>query len=145
MSLKRNTPLKPGKRIKPTNTHRRAESYARNYGDRGELARSSGCIVGNLWEQQHPDTYPELLEAGWTPCKGDVQAMHVVPRQKGGHGPGDRRKLVGGCAQHSDEAGEGSAVGRTPSKRAAFEKRYTLDVMELAAELAADGDARGLS
>lgn len=81
--LKRKTPLRRTGNIKATNPKRRRESFARNYGERGEAVRAMRCLVG-------------------IGCRGPVQAAHVKARGMGGRG-GDRRSLVPFCAGHHDE------------------------------------------
>jgi hypothetical protein len=118
-------------RIKPTNPKRRREAYARNFGERGEAVRSMPCLV-------------PLEGVEWPECRGPVQAAHVLARGMGG-AKGDRRQLVPLCAGHHVEAGEGSWKDEQPSKRAAFQARYGLDLKAEAERIALELDERGLA
>jgi hypothetical protein len=121
-------------RIKPTNTKRRRKAFARNYGERGDAVRLMTCLCADM-DWPHPD-----VDA----CSGPVQAAHAIARGMGG-AKGDRRQLVPLCALHHEEAGEGSRKAEQPSKRAAFEARYGLDVQAEAERIAVELDARGLA
>lgn len=135
--LKRRTPLKAGKplsrggggldrsgsslrrtRVRARNPERKAETYARNFGERGDAVRAMRCLVAG--------------------CRYFPQACHARARQMGGHG-GDRRSLVPLCDTHHRESSE----FRT-SARAAFERRTGLDLVAEAERIALELDERGL-
>jgi hypothetical protein len=133
MILKRNTPLKPGKRIKPSNAKRRKKTFDRNFGERGGPVRDMGCLCADPWITRHAPNGTRT----W--CSGDTQASHTIARGMGG-AKGSRRNLVPLCAGHHAESGE-----RGTSQREAFESRYGLDLQSEAERIALELDARGLS
>jgi hypothetical protein len=153
VSLQRRTPLARGKaiarstRLAPVNRKRKAETYARNFGSRGDPVRAMGCLVGALLERELDEvasfvsrlrvaTSHEIL--GLACSFGPIQAAHTRARGMGG-AKGGRRDLVPLCRHHHAEAGE----ART-SQRADFERRYGLDLQAEAAQIAAELDERGI-
>jgi hypothetical protein len=129
-------------RIKPTNPKRRREAFARNFGERGEAVRAKPCLALDkigAWRWG-----PGELGEDWTLCRGPMQVAHVLARGMGAT-KGDRRQLVPLCAGHHDEAGEGSWKDEQPSKRAAFQARYGLDLKAEAERIALELDERGLA
>lgn len=129
-ALKRRTPLRSTAKLRTrtrlqaktpiakVNRKRKAKTYARNYGKRGEAVRSMPCAA--------------------RPCGQPSVAAHVIARGMGG-AKGDRRKLVPLCQGHHVEAGE----FRT-SARARFEAKYGIDLLAIADRIAVDLDRRGI-
>jgi hypothetical protein len=123
-SLKRTAAPKRRTRVRPTNPERKAETFARNFGPRGEAVRAMPCLCARgPWSLR---------------CGQPAEAAHARARGMGG-AKGDRRDLVPLSRKHHDEAGE----ART-SQRAAFELRHGLDLFAEADRIAAELDARGL-
>jgi hypothetical protein len=148
VSLQRRTPLARGKalarstKLAPVNRKRKAETYARNFGDRGGHVRAMNCL-GLALDTAH---YFADLEADPTgepddsfACSGPVQAAHVRARGMGG-AKGDRRDLVPLCHRHHLEAGEFRTTQRTE-----FEKRYGIDLVAEADRIARALDAEGFA
>lgn len=102
--------------IRRCNAKRRRESYARNYGERGDAVRAMPCLVG-------------------VGCRGPIQAAHVKARGMGGRG-GDRRSLVPFCAGHHNEQSTRGVL--------TFAAKYSLDLASEAGRIALELDARGL-
>lgn len=125
--LKRGSPLTRSTRVRASNPARRAKTFARNFGERGEAVRAMGCLVAGVRGRSV------------SACRGDVQAAHTVPRGMGGAN-GDRRRLVPLCFGHHTEAGE-----HRTSDRAAFEARCRLDLDAEASRIAVELDERGLA
>jgi hypothetical protein len=153
--LKRHTPLARGTRRLGRNAKRSRETFARNFGERGEAVRAMPCLCAkhsaawyfNDLERHHAAGVPDAFEhddPDRPRCEGDVQAAHVLARGMGG-AKGDRRQLVPLCARHHDEAGEGSAKDEQPSKRAAFEALYGIVLKAEAQRIAVELDERGLA
>lgn len=135
--LGRRTPLRRHTRINPVNRKRKAERFARDYGERGEAVRAMACLAETAirTEFRGMTTLDQLADAGrrWTRCRGPVVAAHVRSRGAGG----DRRSLVPLCQGHHDEQHH---VG---VKR--FAERYRLDLEGEAERVASELDARGLA
>jgi hypothetical protein len=101
-ALSRGKPLARKTRVKPRNDKRKAEQFARNYGDEAEAVRAMPCLcrgVGPLVR-----------------CAGEVVAAHVVSRGASG----GRFDLIPLCQHHHDEQ---HACGV-----ATFAERYGLDL-----------------
>ena len=139
--LKRGSPLTRSTRVRASNPARRAKTFARNFGERGEAVRAMGCLVrSRVMESGNFASW--TYSPSWCPSGGDdrdVQAAHVRARGMGG-AKGDRRDLVPLCAKHHAEAGE-----HRTSARAAFEARYRLDLVAEAERIAVELDERGLA
>ena len=75
--LKRRTPLKAAKRLRPVNSKRKRLRHARNFGEEAALVRSLPCLV----------------------CGGLSEPAHVVSRGAGG----GRFDLVPLCRDHHRE------------------------------------------
>ncbi len=115
---------KRSKPIRRVNPERKAKLHERNFGKRKEAIWAMPCLVA------------EALGTT-SQCWGRIEAAHAKGRKMGGCG-GDRRWLVPLCTRHHEEAGE-----RRGSKRAAFEEKYDLDLIETAQLIAAQLDERG--
>jgi hypothetical protein len=116
------------KSIPRRNAKRAAESYERNFGDRAAWIRQQPCLVRGVAGHE---------------CNSGTQAAHSKPRRMGGRG-GNRRDLVPLCALAHDEAGEYPGLGRyVGTKRWAFETKYSVNLVEKAAEIAALLDTLG--
>lgn len=98
------------------NAARKAKTYERNFGARGEVVRAMGCaVMAKIAEDRWGDR--ELGER-WALCRGEIEAAHATPRGMGG-ARGDKRDLAGLCTGHHEEAGE-----RGTSERKAFDELY---------------------
>jgi hypothetical protein len=147
VTLQRRKPLARGKalarstRLAPVNRKRKAETYARNFGDRGSHVRALNCL-GLALDTAHffadleaaPHEEPDDSLA----CSGPTQAAHARARGMGG-AKGDRRDLVPLCQRHHVEAGE---LGT--SQRADFERLHGISLTAEAARIAAELDAKGI-
>ena len=136
MSLKRNTPLKPGKRIKPSNAQRRKKTFDRNFGERGAAVREMECLCARELRDYDGDCEAEHAPRA---CSGAIQACHTVARGMGG-AKGTKRDLVPLCSRHHTEMGE-----RGTSSREEFEARYGLAAQDEAERIAIELDGLGLS
>ena len=110
-------------RLRSVNPERRARTFARNYGERGDPIRAMQCAVPG--HSRSP-----------TRCWGRIEAAHVVARGMGG-AHGDRRDLVPLCAGHHWE--------QTMTGIRRFQTKYGIDLTELAATLAAGMDEAGIA
>jgi len=137
MTLKRNTPLSRGGRIKPSNARRRKETFDRNFGERGAAVREMDCLCAQVLRDWSDSSTMEVPPKYW--CRGSVQAAHAIARGMGGRG-GTKRDLVPLCAGHHDEAGE-----RRGSQREDFEGRYELNLEAESLRVALELDGLGLS
>ncbi len=146
--LKRGSPLTRSTRVRASNPARRAKTFARNFGERGEAVRAMSCLVHWRRCQLEADGSPRLTSndairfmqsSSMCPASETRQAAHVRARGMGG-AKGDRRDLVPLCAKHHAEAGE-----HRTSARAAFEARYRLDLIAEAERIAVELDERGLA
>jgi hypothetical protein len=136
--LNRHTPLVRRNRARARALH------ARNFGERAEAVRAMDCLTGcRCLVHSHVSCDDGTWDEHHARCEGPTQAAHVIARGMGG-AKGDRRQLVPLCARHHEEAGEGSWKDQQPSKRAAFEKRYGLDLKAEAERIAIELDGREL-
>lgn len=115
---------KRAKRVRARNPKRRAVKHERNYagpdGEHCRFIRSLPCAVkGRSMLPEHD-------------CRGRVEDAHVVPRGMSGSN-GCWADTVPLCTKHHREAGE-----RGTSDRAAFERRYRVNLRHLADDLAAE-------
>jgi hypothetical protein len=154
VSLQRRTPLARGKalarstRLAPVNRRRKAETYVRNFGERGDPIRAMTCLAQVAVERLNDSNALTRWVHSTSYCSGPfrcqpglpsvVQAAHARARKMGGRG-GDRRDLIPLCARHHLQAGE----ART-SQRADFERQYGIDLQVEAARIAAELDAKGI-
>ena len=138
--MQRGKPLARGTRINPVNRKRKAATFARNFGDRGEAVRAMRCLVAvaMLGSIDRNASNAWVYSSSYCRPPFETQAAHATARGMGG-AKGDRRDLVPLCAKHHAEAGE----ART-SARADFERRYSLDLQAEAARIAAELDDRGI-
>jgi hypothetical protein len=104
-------------RIKPTNPERRAETYAKAFGDKATWIRAQPCCVPGC--RRHPSVAAHAIARGRGSVKGD--ARHLVPM----------------CQPHHDAAGE----YRTAQRRE-FEQAHGLGEGEWMVETAAVYDER---
>ena len=107
-------------RLNPVNPERRAETYARAYGDKADWIRAQPCSVPGC--RRHPSI-----------------AAHAIARGRGAW-KGDQRHQVPMCQPCHVEAGE----YRTSDRRE-FEQRHGLGDGEGFVEMAADYHARWLA
>lgn len=117
------TRLERKTRLRPVNAERKARMFVRNYGERGDPIRAMQCAV-----RGHSRSA--------TRCHGRIEAAHVVARGMGG-AHGDRRDLVPLCASHHWE--------QTMIGMGRFEKKYDLNLTDLAAAVAVGMDEAGIS
>jgi hypothetical protein len=91
-ALSRGKPLTRKGRVKPRNGKRKAEQFARNFGDEAEAVRAMPCRLSAVMPPQG---------LGWDApgCKGDIVAAHVVSRGASG----GRFDLIPLCQHHHDE------------------------------------------
>ena len=112
------TPLRRRTPMRCRNPERVRESYARNYGERGEAVREMRCLV-----------------AASGGCTYETQAAHAHARGMGGRG-GDRRSLVPLCSGHHAEQ------GRIGVKSFMF--KFHVDLFAEADRIAGELDTRGI-
>ena len=101
--------------IRP-NRARKAKTYERNFGARGEAVREMGCVA--YTQAERPRLPQGARRSKRRECSGRTQAAHATPRGMGG-AHGGKRDLVNLCTGHHDESGE-----RGTSQRAAFDELY---------------------
>jgi hypothetical protein len=107
-------------RINPTNPERRAETYAKAFGDKATWIRAQPCCVPGC--NRHPSVAAHAIARGRGSVKGD--ASHQVPM----------------CQPHHLAAGE----YRTTDRRE-FEQRHGLGDGEALVQLAAWYDERWMA
>jgi hypothetical protein len=134
-ALSRGKPLARKTPVKPRNAKRKAEQFARNFGDEAEAVRALPCLCRGIG--------PVVR------CVGPVQAAHVTARGMGAV-KGGRFDLVPLCAHHHGEAGEANRPGENvATARDLFERAYGLDLRaaadRVALEHAAPLGIRGLA
>jgi hypothetical protein len=95
-ALSRGKPLARKTPVKPRNAKRKAEQFARNFGDEAEAVRALPCLCRGIGPVAR--------------CVGPVQAAHVTARGMGAV-KGGRFDLVPLCAHHHGEAGEANRPG----------------------------------
>lgn len=128
------------------NAARSRRLHQHNFGPRGEAVRAMPCAVAaKHGEDQAGPSWDirALLEAGHQPedlaCSGDVQAAHVARARGMGGMNSSSRALAPLCAHHHHQAGE----RRTPERKR-FRAIYDINLIELAAKIAEELDAKGL-
>lgn len=105
-------------RLNPTNPERKAKTFARNFGTRGEAIREMECLVQGCWRP--------------------TEAAHLKGARGMGGANGDRRGLGPLCRTHHEESGE-----RRTTQRFEFEERHQLDLEAEADRIAIELDDAG--
>ena len=105
-------------RIKPVNSKRAREKHARNFPPRTGHER---CAIAVKADTLY------TIPAGWRGCEGSIEAAHVVHARGHGGCNSSAAEVVYLCTGHHCEK-EG--------KSRAFEARYGVDLIALAAEQA---------
>jgi hypothetical protein len=145
--VRRGKPLQRRTPVRKVNRERKAETFARNFGERAGHVRALGCLVGQALarELDEVEDFAGRLavavdhEQTERACDfGPTQAAHARARGMGG-AKGDRRDLVPLCHRHHAQAGE---LGT--SERAAFERLHDISLTAEAARIAAELDAKGI-
>lgn len=104
--------------MRKRNAKRARESYARNYGERGDPVRAMPCLLAARGE-----------------CSGPIEAAHAKARGMGGRG-GDRRDLVPLCRADHRRSHTMSA--------ARFAEIFGVDLRQEARRIAGELDEAGV-
>lgn len=116
---------KEPKRINPVNAKRRAALHARNYPDR---PAGVWCLLAHRLHAYQAEHGAKAIPAGWSLCKGEVEAAHVIHARGNGGCNSSKDEVAYLCKRH-----HGEQEGRS----AAFEQRYGVSLRDEAAKVAA--------